>query len=274
MCRTQGSRGKTMGSQKVLIGSKAAEHWFSDWHRKTKDTDFVCKNAPKKMERENDQVIEYHFSDAFQWLLENDGEIASPNSLYTIKVSHSFWDVHWQKTMNDISFFQEKGCEIIPEFHELLYQDWLKIHNSKERINFEKPNSEFFTKAVDRAIHHDILHEIIVSPNEPIYKCLKYDKDMAKIEEELFNKLSFEDKCKVCLEETYVIALERFLIPSNFFSSQQSAFYKAAKKVIVDLNKGFVPYFFVTNWNKLSKINKEEYQDLIEKTKDYIKKNE
>lgn len=263
-----------MGSQRVLIGSQAATHWFPDWYRKTKDTDFVEKDAPKKLVKIDDKITEFHYSKAFDWLLNNEKDVASPDSLYTIKVSHSFWDIHWQKTMNDIAFLQKKGCKIIPEFYELLYEDWLTIHDSKARINFDKPNSVFFTKAVDRAIHHDTLHEIIVSPNEPIYKCLKYDKDMAKIEEELFNKLSYEDKCKVCLEETYVIALERFLIPSNFVASPQAAFYRAAKKVIVDLNKGFVPYFFVTNWSKLSQINREEYQDLIQKMKDYIKKNE
>lgn len=264
-----------MARSKILIGSEAAIHWFPDWYRKVQDYDYISKNEKKTNKKVNDRIVEIHYSKAFDWLLENESsDIASPDALYTIKVSHSFWDIHWKKTMDDISFFQRKGCKVIPEFYELLYQDWLERHDNKERINFEKPNSGFFTSAVERKIPHDTLHEIIVSPNIPIYKKLKYDKDMAKIEESLFNNLSFEDKCKVCLEETYVISLERFLIPSNFFSNPQTSFYRAAKKVIVDLNKGFVPYFYVTNWDQLSQINKVEYLDIIDRTKKYILKNE
>lgn len=257
---------------KILIGSKAASHWFPDWvdHRPIGDTDYISKKQPKARLSQNGEITEFHYSKAFDWLLENETGIASPNSLYTIKVSHSFWDVHWPKTMHDIVFFQNKGCEIIPEFFDLLYKDWLEIHDSKKRINFEMKNSEFFKSTIEREIPHDTLHEIIVYPNQPIYKSLKYDQDAARIEQELFDNLTYEDKCKVCLEETYVIALERFLIPTNFKTNSQVAFYRAAKKVIVDLNKGFVPYFFVTNWNKLSKINENDYSKAIEKAKHYL----
>ncbi len=256
-------------SEKILIGSLAAKHWFPDFYRKTKDTDYILPDSKNKIQKTDTDIVEFHYSKGFDWLLENEGEIASPDALYTIKVSHSFWNVHWAKTMQDISFLQDKGCKVIPEFFDLLYKDWLEIHDSKKKINFDEANSTFFKNTIDRKIPHDRLHEIIVEPNEPAYKKLKYDQSKAKIEEDLFEKLSFDEKRNVCLEETYVIALERFLIPENFKQNSYVAFMRAAKKVIIDLNKGFVPYFFVTNWNSM-KFNSEEFNKNIEKVKKYL----
>lgn len=245
-----------MKQKMILYGSKAAHHWFPEF-RAGLDIDIIAR--PGTTRPKLNGPVEIHYLPAFEWLLENKEHnrngIASPEALYTIKTSHAYWRKSWQKTMNDISFFQERGVKHIPEFHDILYEAWQTLPGrSKAHMNFDVPNENFFKKTVTRHIAHDQLHELVKYDSEPKYKSIKPDMTKAAISDEMFENLSDRDKMLVALEETFVIALERRIVPKKFYTNESAIRYAydfSLYKNIVDLNKGAVPKYMVLNWNRL-----------------------
>ena len=247
-----------------LYGSQAIKHWFSDFYRKPTDTDIICED--KSRFKGTDVKYAKCFDNLLNSEQHNIKNIASPNALYTIKVSHSFFPVHWEKTMRDISFLQNKKCSLIRESYNELYEFWCEFHKAKSdksRMNFNVPNEKFFKPTVDRKFQHDLLHKLIKFNNKPMYSLIKNDPKMAQIDENLFNKLSTEQKRELILEEVYVIALERFLIPNSFNFSFKKAYLNSLKMNIINLNKGFIPLYIVENWNYFRHFDLEKFEKQI-----------
>lgn len=243
---------------KILVGSSAAKIHFPDFPRIPKDIDYVSKTKIEK--------ADCHYTKAFDYLFDQNIEIASPDQLYTIKVAHSFWDIHWEKTMGDILFFQSKNCNINYEFFNLLYRDFEEIHG-KKKINLNKPNEEFFNDYVGRKYPHDKIHYSLSYPDIPMYEKLRFDKSKAWIDRVLFEGLSYQDKIKACNEEIFSLMIERFLIPNNFEYSYSRAYMETVKLVITQLTKGWFPLFIVENFNEF-KVLKNDL--MIEKFKSNI----
>jgi hypothetical protein len=224
-----------------VIGSEAAAIHFPDF-RTIKDKDAVSKTPIKGWET--------HYSPGFDYLLNQQKLIASPDELYTIKVSHAAWNIHWEKTMHDIEFFQLKGCKVIEEFYQALYKDWEIIHGAK-KAHLNVYNDDFFTCSVNRKYDHDWLHEQMMYYDTPMYFKIKTNKEKAFVEKKLFDNLSFEDKIRNVREEAFVVALERFMIPSEFMMNPSVAYRKALKALITHMTKGWWPRFIIENWYQI-----------------------
>ncbi len=244
---------------KILVGSSAAKIHFSDFPRIPNDVDYVSKT---KIDN-----ADCHYCEAFDYLFDKNAEIASPDQLYTIKVAHSFWDIHWEKTMFDIIFFQSKGCKLDYEFYNLLYKDFEKIHGVK-KVDLNKSNEEFFKDYVGRKYPHDQIHYALSHPDIPMYEKLKFDKSKAWIDRVLFEDLSFENKMITCYEEIFALVIERFLVPNNFKYSYSRAYLETIKLIITQLTKGWFPLFIVDNFEKFKVMSNDYY---ISKFKQNIK---
>lgn len=229
----------------TLVGSRAIKHWFSDF-REPNDYDYVTTSNKR-----SNKEIEYHpvQNPGHQWIVEQ-GPIASPEIMLTIKMSHSFWDVHWPKTMSDILFLQRKKVQYIPHLFDKLYKYWTFVHGHKKAY-LDVNNEEFFTTNVERKYEHDDIHAAISYYDEPLYKKVKRDQSKAAIDYDLFLALSFEDKLILCREEIYVVALERFLIPSGFKEHRFKSYFLSCKQLITSMTKGWFPKFIVENWSSL-----------------------
>jgi hypothetical protein len=243
---------------KVLIGSKALKHWYPDFHRSGIDTDYVTND----IHTPNGERIEYHYNKAFEFLGNKD--IADPNELYTIKVSHSFWNIHWRKTMDDIRFMQEKGCVLLEDFYSLLYNEWIIKHGEK-RAYLDIDNESFFTSNIDRKYNHDDIHNWVKYYDEPMFMKVKSDLNKALISKSLFDQLDHGDKLKLCREEIYVMALERIIIPNDFSINTRVAYERAARILITSASKGWFPKFIVTHWNELYKPDSHDFVGLFKK---------
>lgn len=237
----------------VFIGSYAMRKHFENF-RNYSDVDIVCVERPK-IHFEN--KIEYHDDPALLWLLNNcETEFATPNMLYTIKVSHSFWDIHWDKTMHDIKFLQQHNCKLIPEFYDILYASWEKKHKEK-KVNLNVKNEEFFNEHVAREFNHDFLHNALAYEDEPMFNKIKKDKSKAFISSKMFFELSFERQINTCREEIQVIALERELIPSNFRTPVRTAYRRALKALITHMTTGWFAKYLVENYKILYEIDRD-----------------
>ena len=216
----------------ILIGSRAVKMQDPSFPRGDKsDWDYVLDDdLTASLVKGRGKDI--HVSKEVYWVLHpychktSDGLVPSLPALYTLKVSHAFWNIHWGKTMNDIVWFQQRGIEFLPELYEKLYGCW-EARWGKKRAYLDVPSEQFFTKAVDRKYVHDDIHAVMAYYNEPMYKKLKKDMSKALVSKSMFEALAPEDKDKTVREETYVTALERFVVPSNFTIKPEMAYSRA-----------------------------------------------
>ncbi len=202
--------------------------------------------------------------------------IASPESLLAIKQSHIHHRHNWHKHIKDYAFLKEKGLELTDTFKEAFA---LRSKEREARQDFKKPgslskaNEEFFARSensVRRKFVHDELHEIIAYHDKPLYTKAKRDQSKALLDKDLFEAFSLEDQLCLVREETYVIGLERIVIPSwyNQYLLQQSriinsiilepkiaeqAYSYALMRICTDLTKGWFREFATEHYTELHK---------------------
>src|SRR4051794_25616523 len=97
---------------RLLIGSQALRYWFPT-QRTPRDWDWFSPTPMSGGETFWHPALEAY---------EPEGEIATPDELYTIKISHSFWNLHgtWRKHINDALFLKRNGAEFQPAFYDTL----------------------------------------------------------------------------------------------------------------------------------------------------------
>ena len=234
-----------MDNKKILIGSRAIRHWFTDFNRGVGDNcdyDYIVKKIPNHTQ----SIIrhEYHLNPVFKNYAHS---IMSPNDLYTLKVSHAIgWDIKWEKTMWDINYLKNKGCKMNLELFKELYAYWNRVHGQNKRSDLEMSAEQFFDNALPKDYDHDFLHTLI--KQVPTYTKVLKDGTEVEVSEEKFNKLSFEEKCDLVREEVMVMAFERF---SKY--DYRVAYSKMLKKFIINHAPIWEALFIVENYVSLHK---------------------
>lgn len=130
-------------SKFLITGSVAARHWFHDF-REPNDVDILTA-TPITLTSSHPSAfgIEAHHGDIFTKIIEMNinNTFVDPDILYTIKMSHAQWDIKWDKTINDMIFFQRVGCKLNKELYDGLVDHWTTVHGSK-RVNLNMRNDE------------------------------------------------------------------------------------------------------------------------------------
>lgn len=174
---------------------------------------------------------------------------ASPDDLYTIKVSHAQWDLKnntWDKHVYDIVQLKRAGAKLDLDLHKLLYGVWEETHG-KKIMDLNQDKSEFFDDAVRRTYDHDSLHDSVAYGDLPIYtEVLKdgaeVDIDMKKMKALPLNR--FVDLIK---EEIFVTALERIVVPKDYKVSPGAAYWWAFRRTATSLTKGWTARTIMDN---------------------------
>jgi hypothetical protein len=220
--------------EKYLFGSALTKKYFPDF-RAPKDVDWVVfdKNDTVKTIT---GVEEYHF------LPVAPHREMTPNELYTLKVSHAIYDIHWAKTMSDLRFFQIKGCQIDRKFLAALRDYWKEVHGEQKRTNFNVDPKKFFSDKVKRKIPHDELHVMLVDP--PTY--LKMVEEINPIETKFFNDMTDTERMDTCFEEAFVIALERF---DNPHVGDRTAYCLAQQALVTRIHHVWLADYIIEHWN-------------------------
>lgn len=235
-----------MTTTHVLVGSTAAKFYFPQW-REPKDKDvFTPMTDPREDAFWHPKLALYWPSGRF---------IATPDELYTIKLSHSYWELKngsWLKHITDAMLLKREGAQLVPELHALLYQIWEEKHGVK-RVDLDMDKASFFDDAVPRKYDHDSVHYSVAYGDAPMYeKVLKNNAEvgvsMAKIK-----ALPFEDCVKLFREEIYATALERKVIPSNYRGSPGAAYQWALRRTMTSLTKGWSATFIADNYEVFRK---------------------
>lgn len=225
----------------TLVGSQAVKAYFPD-AREAKDWDFFSKQ-----EISGADCFWHHALGLWTW-----GAVATPDELYTIKISHSAWNLHgsWRKHMNDGIFLSRHGAKFIPELYAILYPIWEEIHG-KKRVHLDMTKNEFFADKIIRKYDHDSLHVSVAYYDRPIYERILKDGEQIAVDKAKWDALSYGDKIKCAREEIYANALERRVIPQNYKGSPTAAYAWAVQQTITSLSKGWFSLFCALNYDEL-----------------------
>jgi hypothetical protein len=230
----------------LVTGSTAAKAWFPDW-REPKDYDAFADEKPAGVRGD------IFWDDRLHAILGDCDRTATPDELYTIKYSHSFWELKngtWDKHMADLLALRRHGAQLIPEWFDVLYEIWSDLHGAK-KVDLTKEAEDFFADAVKRVYDHDSIHlSVAYTPGQPIYDdCLKDGKsvqmDMAKVW-----AMPHERIVQMFREEIYVTALERLVIPNDYLYSPGRAYQWALRRTITSLTKGRSARFLVDHFDE------------------------
>lgn len=233
----------------ISIGSTAAKTWFSDW-REPKDYDAF---ADEELAGVKGDIF---WDDRLRDWFGNGCRVATMDELYTIKVSHAYWELKngtWAKHMVDVLDLQRRGAKLLPELHDLLYKIWEDKHGRKQ-CDLTEESDEFFADAVKRVYDHDSLHRSVAyTPGKPLYEeALKPGKSVL-MDMPLVWSWPFDKQVKLFREEIYVTALERLIVPNDYQYSPGAAYQWALRRTITSLTKGRSAQFLVTNFEHFRK---------------------
>lgn len=233
----------------ILIGSRAMKWHFPDFPREPKDYDYaVAKIGENRcVKNSNGDRVELHPIKAI-WKrfnhLTRDLKILSPDQIYTLKVSHSFWNVKWEKTIFDIVWLKKKGCKIDKELFDELYAHWVTVHGEPKRSNLKQSKADFFNNALMNQDKHDDLHAILKFP--PTFTKILVGE--VETSEEKWNLLNHEEKLDLIREETYVMAYERMA-----GRDYRTAYIAQLKAMILNHLPQYQALFAVDNYYELRK---------------------
>lgn len=197
---------------KTLVGSSALKKHFGDFYREVDDIDYFSDTNVEGAD------VFYH-PDLEKWSW---GLIATADELYTIKVSHSFWELRnksWSKHLKDIEFMQAKDCFFIPELHEILYPIWEEVHGAKEFSLHGAP----------------LFEEIMGETRDASKNKLKFDG------------LSHDDKMNV--------VRERLKNTTNFDGEELKDHATVLQETVTNFSNSWFPLFVVLNWSELNSEN-------------------
>jgi hypothetical protein len=238
----------------TLIGSTAAKQWFmdfrnpqdEDWH--TGDPAYKGLEHPHGMDVFVDERL-----DAWNWDF-----IATPEELYTMKVSHAFWEINrdsnnWNKHMSDVVFFQRHKVDFIRELYDILFPIWKDLHGRKI-TNLKQGKGAFFKDAVTRVYDHDSIHDSVAYGDHPLYEdILVPGEDVMVDSSKFFEGMDYETQLKLVREEVYATALERILIPNGYKGSPAAAYAWALRRTITSLFKGEWALWTVLHYSDLAR---------------------
>lgn len=249
----------------MIIGSTALKHHFPELKREPKDIDLMVPVDswlldPPRIHTINRLEVFSHqslrdapweiVSRGVEYKLQGLGVFyATPNELYTIKCSHSYWELKngsWGKHIADIVFLKERGARLLPDLHDFLYKIWEEVHG-KKRVNLQMSAGVFFKDAVKRTYLHDSLHYSVAYGKRPLYEDFLKPGEEIAIDMKAVKEAPFETQVKLFREEVAATALERLVIPANYQYSPGRAWNWALRRTITSLTKGWSAKFIVTN---------------------------
>lgn len=216
----------------------------------------VGNRPPKDLDTFSDQdcVGEDRFWDErFEdWLPEGTNRVATVDELYTIKVSHSFWELpngSWNKHVFDMVTLQDAGGQLDFELYKVLKSVWTDLHG-KKKMDLTKQKEGFFKDAVVRKYDHDSLHLSMAYGDRPIYESVVKDGHTVDIDPAKQWALPHDELVKMLREEIYVTALERLVIPSDYRYSPGKAYWWALRRCLTSLFKNRTARFVAENFKE------------------------
>lgn len=233
----------------LVIGSWALNKHLGHAVRRPKDLDVFSDQR-----FEVGKGVDAYWHEALRPWLGERGGYATLDELYTIKVSHSYWDLRngsWEKHIEDATLLKRHGAALDLELHDLLYRVWEERHGAK-RVDLTKEAADFFRDGVKRLYDHDSIHRSVAYiPGCPMYELALKPGASVQMDMDLVRSWSTREQLDLFREEIYATALERIVIPSDYTASPRRAYAWALRRTITSLTKGWSARFLVEHYDVL-----------------------
>jgi len=291
----------------LVVGSKAFKYNFPNSDRVYRDIDLIGYRKdvtrlvellnPTRLRDKNGLIAlikiqnktEFYDTDNVEILLADDCEslqsyleytntvdsdaIATPDILFSLKKSHIHFPLYFDKHIKDYSFLYKHfdGVDSLRETTKMAFKDVEKRIGKLKTPSLNKSLTEFFGQSkgfVKSYFIHDDIHKAVAHYDEPLYLRMQRDKTLARCERDMWDKFSYEDKCKCVLEEAYVIALERLILPAIFgggkWKDPEEALNWALGRICTTLCSGWFREFATNNYFEIKGfINKSYAEDFL-----------
>lgn len=193
--------------------------------------------------------------------------IATVPILYSMKRSHRHFPRQWHKHIADYHLLKKMvgGVDI---WENITKQ---REAETKERFGLKTPSlnkktEEFFDDTVSNKVFiHDEIHAVMAHYDAPLYERIKVDPNLVKCSKEKFYALTEQERIECVLEEAYVIALERAIIPMLFSGGPLATADKAIQwslmRICTTLTSGWFRDYATENYPAIYGAYSREYVD-------------
>jgi len=186
------------------------------------------------------------------------GYLATLNTLYLFKMSHRYKknSKFFLKTMDDIRMLRRVGA-VIDKPQLLAMREAATYDYGHPKLNVDK--ASFFKDDVPYKYDHDSIHEAVAVDATPAYTKYMVDGQQVLTSRAKFEALPERIKLLGVLEESYVLALERSVIPHK--SHPRAAFAMALSKVCTSITSGWFREYAWENHDKVLRMYSSDYVD-------------
>lgn len=189
--------------------------------------------------------------------------LPSLNFLYMLKMSHRYRknSPHFYKTRGDILKMREFGAKIGKGALKELYKRRMADTYTYAHPNLKQSKADFFSDTVPYKYDHDSIHRAVVSDGIPAYTLVKEAQDEVHMKKENFFSAPLDVQLRCTLEESYVLSLERSIIPFEITDpeKQRKAFEFALMKVCTSITSGWFRQFSWENMDVVRSMYDPEY---------------
>lgn len=213
--------------------------------------------------------------------------------LYSLKKAHINFPVKFKKHIQDLMYMRYKLREKLgitmdqdlaaesdlldhfPALTEMHFRETEKRRGKLKTPKMAESKAQFFGKSknyVKSYYEHDNMHLAMAHDQDPIYHRILREDAEVETDPELWKKLTIQQKIWCVLEEVYVIALERKILPELFEChayennelgkdpmTAEEAFDWALMRVCTTLCDGFFREFAVRAYDEIWKQYNPDY---------------
>lgn len=277
--------------KQLICGSKALRHWLGEKHWRTiSDTDVLgyfvdvdlfgyVEEAPNFIYtnfKERKEFINASLCEPLRKLIamNKDDTYLDLKSCLIMKNAHKhFYLGKYNKSFKHLLDYSNllEHVQLSEDEKQISieYREWLieyVYYNDSRLLHFPKLNKskeQFFNDRVTYYVDHDMIHEKVAIDSVPAYTyCLTGE---VMFSNKLFKDLEFQKKVNMVLEESFVLALERALIP--MFKGEtylpavtpDSAFKYALVRVATNITSGDFRDFAADNFHTIYEIYKQHH---------------
>ena len=228
---------------------------------------FNTKNVEILNADTSEALSEYVKFDTENGKLGNDIRYASPEVLLSLKKSHIHFPIKFEKHIQDYNFLLSKLKEDkLQRITKINFKETEKRVGELKTPSLKKSTMNFFGQSdgyVKYFYIHDDIHRVMAHYDKPVYEDMQVDESSAWCEKDMWDNFTFEKKAKCVLEEAYVIALERKIIPMlngcGEIISSKKAFNWAIMRICTTLCSGWFRQFATDNYTEIVKYYNPDY---------------
>lgn len=262
----------------ILIGSRALAYWDKSFKlREDADWDIISSEPIEGAEFHDANFLNNYKMEAFATNITYFKgvrlSVLDLEGLRIVKRSHLWREYNFEKHMRHyvrhiLPMSSKYGLDV-SKHHKLLAERTAltmeAFPQNNPKLNVTK--EEFFDDYVVKKYDHDLIHEIVAHYPKPIYMMMQSDDSKVWCDKDKWNRFTKQQKLECVAEEAYVIAAERFLIPTNWKKSKRNSFNWAMNKICTTLTSGWFRDFAIDNYATiLDKIYNEEKLIKVQRT--------